>query len=130
MRKVVGEMGDRGNIVVVNGFDPDSKVYLYTHWSGSQLPQIVWNAMRTRAARNRWNDESYLTRIVFNHLQGDDRGELGFGIAARIGDGTDQIVEINCHTQRVTIEGQSWSFQEFVDLPAAPSFVEVDYWDE
>ncbi len=72
-------MGDRANIV----FDMDSgPVFLYTHWSGSELPQTLAKALDSKEGRSRWSDESYLCRIVFNYLQGDNRGETGFGIAS------------------------------------------------
>lgn len=62
-------MGDRGNIVVVDGA---SKVYLYT----------------TRAvSERRIDDGPYLARIVFCEMIGADKGTSGFGISGEYGDG-------------------------------------------
>lgn len=56
-------MGDAGNIVVT---DTNHKVVLYTHWGGSELPQIVRSGLRR--GKGRWNDAPYLTRILFSQL--------------------------------------------------------------
>lgn len=96
-------MGDRGNIKVNDG---TSSVYLYTHSKGSELPEIVQTAMRSDAARARWDDAQYLARILFCQLVGKDdwESERGFGIGAVMGDGEDQVVEVDVKLQRVLIE--------------------------
>ena len=80
-------MGDRGNIEIVQGIKsmsedevrPLDSVFLYTHWRGSQVAQILANALNKSEGRT--HDPSYLTRIIFNELQGDDRTTTGFGIS-------------------------------------------------
>jgi len=80
-------MGDRGNIEIVQGVKRMSEdevraldsVFLYTHWRGSQVTQILANALKKSGIRG--GDPSYLTRIIFNELQGDDRETTGFGIS-------------------------------------------------
>jgi len=80
-------MGDRGNIEIIQGTargnDGERRaldsVYLYTHWRGSQVCQILASALE--AGGGRIHDPSYLTRIIFNELQGDDRTSTGFGIS-------------------------------------------------
>ena len=87
-------MGDRGNIEIVQGerstvrHDPEGdvnerraldSVFLYTHWRGSQVCQILANALNNSGGRT--HDPSYLTRIIFNELQGEDRTTTGFGIS-------------------------------------------------
>jgi hypothetical protein len=76
-------MGDRGNIGVVSGWKDDNKsvIFLYTHWGGFQLEQTLAGALDSTEGRGRWTDDAYLTRIIFDHLTGGDRGETGFGIA-------------------------------------------------
>ena len=69
-------MGNRGNIKIEQS---DGALFLYTHWGGSDL--CVTLATALDKGRSRWTDESYLTRIIFNELQGDDRSTTGFGIA-------------------------------------------------
>ena len=36
-------MGDRANIEMV--YESGEKIYFYTHWSGSELPEILQNAL-------------------------------------------------------------------------------------
>jgi len=81
-------MGDRGNIEIVQGTrwagegeEPRAldSVFLYTHWRGSQVAQILADALNKSEGRG--SDPSYLTRIIFNELQGEDRTSTGFGIS-------------------------------------------------
>jgi hypothetical protein len=72
-------MGDRNNIKVT--YSNGGSVYLYSHWGGSGLREIVQNALDTSG---RVNDESYFTRVLFCAMvaESDDlRGETGYGIA-------------------------------------------------
>lgn len=86
-------MGDRGNIVVRQAPKTNrDDVWFYGHWSGYQLEETV----RTALARNaRWDDPSYLARIIFNDFQGDNRGETGFGISTTIGDNSYPIIVVD-----------------------------------
>jgi hypothetical protein len=104
-------MGDRANVYVHHGDQPG--VYLYTHWAGSELPDMVHAAL-TR--KQRWNDEPYLTRIIFcTMVQGCESEETGFGISASIGDGRDRIIDVDTETQQVTVFGGApQSFQSFI----------------
>lgn len=77
-------MGDRGNIVVVDGA---SKVYLYTHWNGSDLVDIARAACTRAVSERRIDDGPYLARIVFCEMIGADKGTTGFGISGEYGDG-------------------------------------------
>ena len=80
-------MGDRGNIIVKDG---SSKVYLYTHWSGSSLEADLRSALKR--GQSRWTDGSYLTRIIFcEMIAGDIEGLTGFGISSVYGDGGNDI---------------------------------------
>ena len=71
-------MGDRANF----GFR-DSKediVFLYGHWAGHRMLENLANAVE--AARPRWSDETYATRIAISHLVGDEwKSETGWGIS-------------------------------------------------
>ena len=100
-------MGDRGNIKV-------GKVYLYTHWRGSFIKQILQKALRRKA---RWNDEAYLTRIIFEEMIGIDTGsETGFGISTKIQDNEHPILEVDCENQKIKCDDESWTFEEFISL--------------
>ena len=71
-------MGDRA----VAGFRAKSAtptIFLYQHWSGEE--QNRWFAEALGAARPRWSDDSYATRIMVSHLVGDQwTSETGFGL--------------------------------------------------
>ena len=104
-------MGDRGNIKITDG---QSTVFLYTHWKGSALPNIVKRTMASQRARNRWGNGSYLARILFDDLLDGDRGESGAGISSVIGDGDDQVLHINVDRQYVTWrDGKPKTFAAF-----------------
>ena len=57
-------MGDRGT-VEIHG------VYLYTHWGASDLIDVVREAL---AKKWRWDDESYLARIIFDTMLDGSHG--------------------------------------------------------
>lgn len=116
-------MGDRANIVID---DNGSRVFLYTHWSGLELPEILRAALARRA---RWDDPQYLSRIVFQQMVGTDRGETGFGISAVCGDNSYPLLIVDCAKQQVRLEATDdsklrgkaidLSFDNYVALPEA-----------
>jgi len=73
-------MGDRNNIKIT--YTNGQSIYLYSHWGGSELREIVVKALEKSG---RVDDESYFARVLFCKMLGDDlrdwRGETGFGIA-------------------------------------------------
>lgn len=94
-------MGDRGNIVVRGhrfGDKRDPAVFLYTHWSGSDLPETLANALQSREAKSRGADGSYLTRIIFDRMVAAGGGsmgdETGFGISAYLTDGNGTLLVV------------------------------------
>jgi len=97
-------MGDRGNIIVKDG---ESTVYLYTHWSGSNLPESIQASLKR--GKDRWTDGQYLARILFDDMVQGDRGLTGYGISSVIGDGGTDI-EVNVDAQ--TVDGVP--FAEYV----------------
>lgn len=103
-------MGDRGNIIIRTEGNPD--LYLYTHWSGSLLHEVAQRALRVR---ERWDDDQYLARIVFQEMLDGDEGTTGFGISTYQPDGEDRVV-LDVTAQQVHIGTQTWSFSEYADL--------------
>ena len=73
-------MGDRAVI----GFQPKSEgipVFLYSHWGGSDRYKDAQRAIE--AARPRWDDPAYATRIGISQIvENYWSEELGFGISA------------------------------------------------
>jgi menaquinone-dependent protoporphyrinogen IX oxidase len=95
-------MGDRTNTVfrMADGSD----VVLYQHWGGYQMMANLAAALD--AARNRWNDESYCTRIIISNLIGDDWSqELGYGISTQIMDNEHSIPVIDFSDHTVALYG-------------------------
>lgn len=91
-------MGDRGNVYVRR--DAEHGVYLYTHWCGSELPATVGEALRK--GKSRWNDPSYLARIIFCEMIRGDRDDLaGFGISDMLEDNEHPIVVVDVEYQRI-----------------------------
>jgi hypothetical protein len=107
-------MGARANVIVKD--EQGHKVYLYTHWYGSELPRMVRNALKR--GRGRWDDPPYLTRIIFSEMIKDDLMDTtGFGISSVEGDGGDYpdvIVDIS--QQKVWFAEQIWTFAQFAEL--------------
>ena len=92
-------MGDRGNIIVKDG--NDAPVFLYSHWGGSELPATLQAGL---ARRLRWTDGSYLTRILFcEMIDGDVRGETGFGISTHQCDNEHNYLVVDVGEQRVRV---------------------------
>lgn len=77
-------MGDRGNIQInqpiAGQASGEASIFFYTHWRGSEICQILAKALDDN--RDAWDNPDYLSRMIFNELQGDDRSNKGFGIAA------------------------------------------------
>jgi len=75
-------MGDRNNIKIT--YSNGQSIFLYSHWGGSQLEEIVTNALDTSG---RVTDESYFTRVLFSRMiESDIHGETGYGIAPYVVD--------------------------------------------
>ena len=64
-------MGDRANIVIENDA---GRIYLYTHWAGYSLPETLRSALER--GKSRWDDESYLTRIIFCEMVKGSEADL------------------------------------------------------
>lgn len=78
-------MGDRATVGLIpyqpQTVDRDNPVvlYLYSHWHGSDVPQRV--AQGIWDGRPRWGESSYMVRILFGAVLGDDLHTIdGFGV--------------------------------------------------
>jgi len=115
-------MGDRGNIIVRStsyNSEKPSDIYLYTHSKGSYIKDVLKAAL---LRRERWDDPAYLTRIIFNELQGDDRGSIGFGISCGICDNEHPLLFVDVDKQEVFTMTESdkkeydrMSFEKFIE---------------
>lgn len=71
-------MGDRANF----GFRQynGETIVLYGHWAGHDM--LAKLAVAVEAARPRWSDESYATRIAISRLVGNEwSAETGWGLS-------------------------------------------------
>ena len=93
-------MGDRSNIYVTG----DSfGVYLYGHYMGPEYISILASALKRGVSR--WDDPSYLTRIIFCEMIKDDvDGTTGFGISSKLEDNEYPILMVDCDTQTVSLK--------------------------
>jgi hypothetical protein len=120
-------MGDRANVVIRDDYVRDNDreaVFLYSHWGGYELPEVVRRAL---ARRERWDDAPYLARIVFDTMIGGHQGgETGFGISTRIPDNEyDLIVLSGEKVHRVPVS--HYRDHGFGGLDACSSVGFVDY---
>ena len=111
-------MGDRGNIKLVYGEKDDeySPIYLYTHWGGSALPGTLAGALER--GRERWDDPSYLARIIFSEMikeEGLLDSLTGYGISPYETDNENDIVTVRLDKGTVQVgEGEEVAFEDFV----------------
>ena len=114
-------MGDRANVMVKGS--QDSRVYLYTHWGGEELPIALRDALRR--GRSRWGDDSYLARIIFCEMvKGKEAESTGFGISAYLVDNEHPILVVDPQEGTVSLEatagqvvpGRSWTFGDYCKL--------------
>ena len=119
-------MGDRANVLLKQ---EGTEIYLYTHSAGTELPEIVRNAMARSAAKNRYDDPAYLNRIIFSYIIKDVVfGETGFGISPRPLDGEDRIIVIDhdlhavYHKDHRPPDEQLLSFEDFANKTEANWF--------
>jgi len=107
-------MGDRANVKIKEKYN--GEVFLYTHWDGYGLPETVKAAMIR--GRDRWNDASYLCRIVFCEMVKNDPNALtGFGISTSVGDGEDRVLIVDCDKQTIDLpDGRQYTFEQYVEL--------------
>jgi len=137
-------MGDRGNIRVAQGPEaPD--VFLYSHWGGSDLANVLQVAL---SRRQRWDDPAYLTRIIFDAMtEGHHGSETGYGVSTccpdnehavlRVlpwGEGKVQVLARNAGERALPLPKpaevlRSLTFDEFAHLEARDlqAFFEPEY---
>ncbi len=104
-------MGDRGNIAIQ--YAKGQRVYFYTHWCGSEITEVVKNALKRK---ERWDDDSYLARIIFCELvelDGNGKSSTGFGICLEpAGDREHPILVVDCENQAIFYEERNGSQTE------------------
>ena len=113
-------MGDRANF----GFKQsnDDTMVLDGHWAGYDMLSNL--AQAVEAARPRWSDESYATRICVSQLVGDQwQSETGWGLSVNsILDNEHKIPVVDWRTQTFSLHeeapwGESTKVRGMMDEP-------------
>ena len=116
-------MGNRANVCVKSEWD--KPIFFYTHWCGEELPKVIAGSLDR--GRERWNDVSYLRRIIFSDMiQGQERDLRGFGISTNILDNEHPILVVDTFSRTVGIAHENTptrtykkvSYEEFIANPA------------
>lgn len=95
-------MGDRANIGVITGYgDAEGPVFLYSHWGGSAIKNTLAEALDSAPGRGRWNDSSYLARIILDTMTRGQDPETGFGISRTLEDNEHDVLIVDPDTQSV-----------------------------
>lgn len=133
-------MGDRANIAVIH--KNKDQIWLYSHWGGSDLHERLQAGLK--AGKGRWNDESYLTKIIFGHAVPADNWteETGYGISGCLQDNEYPILVVDVGEEFVYVipesglkDGkvpaghkpkQSWGFESYYKLASDPRQKLVD----
>lgn len=120
-------MGDRANVYIKE--DSERGVYLYTHWSGSELAGTVQDALKR--GQGRWSDGAYLARIIFCEMvKGNEQELTGFGISTGLCDNEHAIIVVDPETQTIGLAPEptadapipaiddtaKWTFSQFTAL--------------
>jgi len=116
-------MGDRANIIVRED-EKDKGVVLYSHWEGTNLPAKLQAAL---AKKQRLDDHSYLTRIIFDTMTENCHGEeTGYGISTFVIDGCKHILIVSVMESKVFagyynycdhfILKKEWTFDQYTAL--------------
>lgn len=104
-------MGDRGNICME--MNDGGRVFFYSHWTGRELPETLKSALVR--GKNRWNDEPYLARIIFNEMTtGYELEETGFGISTYETDNNHPTIYVSVEKQTVTVGNKIKTFKGYV----------------
>jgi len=112
-------MGDRAQVhgVAHKNKEYNHDVWLYTHWHGTELPEIVARAI---SRGERWQDAEYLTRIIFSEMvKGEIDGETGYGIGNHQHGDVYRVITVDVDEQTITLDGwrgipdATHSFAEF-----------------
>ena len=114
-------MGCRGTIEIwENGAAPkdeESPVVLYTHWGAKDM---LSNLKTVLKRKTRWSDAAYLSRMIFcKMVEGDERGDTGYGIMTNNVNDAEQEIVVDCDRQEIIVKGndnnKTYTFSELAE---------------
>lgn len=122
-------MGDRANIVITaepyEGRETPSPIYLYTHWHGYEVEQLLADGLRKAVAAGRLNDEQYRNRLIaesfFTYHTANGEDQTGCGLGTSVGDGDDHLVTLVHVNGKLAVE-----YSEETDEDRVSRLVPVD----
>lgn len=119
-------MGDRGNIVLIED-SIDKPIFLYTHWDGSELPEIL--RLGLEKGMDRWDDFPYLSRIIFQTLIAGDKGLTGYGLSVDLCDNEYDLLVVN-NDRVIRYPEHTYEQHKFNALTLMPSMTFEEYVSE
>ena len=72
-------MGERGAVQFL--FEDNESVYLYTHWQGDNLRELVQRGLKGVAAADRFHDPAYAVRTMMALMWEGDSHLQGWGVS-------------------------------------------------
>ena len=115
-------MGDRSNIVIQES--KGNRIYLYGHWMGTDAIKIVADVL---SQRERWNDEPYLTRMLFAKMTevSPKNSSTGYGISTYLCDTAYPLIVLEPATQTAVLEEYNWEDSTFNPITPRVSFEQL-----
>ena len=96
--------------------DERKSIFIYSHWGGGETykeSNLADSVKRALAKKLRWDDESYLARMIFSEVIKDDiEGETSYGLAPESMD--EEFPRIVIDLQKKTVDGIS--YEKFISL--------------
>ncbi len=95
-------------------YEGGEKVCIYSHWGGGNKGESALedSLKRALARRERWDDDSYLARIIFCEVvKKDIDGATGYGLAPYVGEEEYPTIHVNFADQTVN----SMPFEDFIN---------------
>ena len=110
-------MGSRSSIKITQPWAKEP-IYLYTHWEGHRICELLANGVTRTEYSGRSKDPSYATRIIFDELTECSRTETGFSISSGHPDDDDyEIPEVswtnNCEMV-ITYQSEEYTPQQWL----------------
>lgn len=103
-------MGDRANIKIKSEIGKPA-LYIYSHWSGSELAGLLQNALKKAMPRK--GDWNYFTRILVDQVMKSGRDqETGWGLGFSPDDNEHNLLVVNYETQTVKACTFNWESDE------------------
>lgn len=118
-------MGDRA-VIQFKATEEDQPINLYMHWGGSERYTLLADALE--AARPRWSDAEYATRICVSQIVGEAwSGELNFGLSVGDDNSRQGSYDVPCVVwdRKIVRFGDALpaqlGFEEFIEFAGARS---------